>query len=543
MFLIIGLTLIWGYVVFKLRIQYFLSFKNNLQAIVKTDKRTKPMVTKESFLNGMLRVLKEGNEREILYMLNKTLEINDERLLEPISKLLDHPSKAVKLAVIQNLYFIDNKSIHLEVKTYLNSNDKELVIATLEYLLQHADQNEEIIYDEYLNSENVFISNAALICLAKETRDNPKLRQIYNLESRIEEKIKSLNSNENNTLNDVIQIIGFAEYKNQYGLIFNALTNTESDLQKEAIEAASHTMDSRFIDPLLEKLTDKKLREIIIHSLLFYGEGLIPVVFDKLKDGSISIEVRNMIPRVIEAFNSQQAVDTLIDCFIVSDELSIRLASVSCLTRLKEKNLGLDFKQNVIANLILEECRLYNSTIDAMHTQIIIHYLRRKKIKFEDEQMSARKSLLEILERRLYNGLNRIFKLLELRFSQNDIRMAYNGITSGEAEDIVNAIEFLDIILNPNLKSVLIPIVEASALDIASEELIDTIGKNRITEYDCFKNILLGKDTRLKIAVLFLISKTQDQNYLELLLNLKDKVDTKLNIFVEKAIFELQEKI
>jgi AAA family ATP:ADP antiporter len=187
----------------------------------------------------------------------------------------------------------------------------------------------------------------------------------------------------------------------------------------------------------------------------------------------------------------------------------------------------------------LEECKLYNNTINVLHTQIIVHYLRRKKLKIPDEQMIARESLLELLERRLENGLKRIFKLLELRYPQSDIRIAYDGIISGEQEHITNAIEFLDILLNPNLKSVLIPIVEATVLDTSSEEVIDAISKSRMTEYDCFKGILDGRDTKLKMSVLYLIAKIQDKKYLELILPLTASKDYRIKDLTTKAINEL----
>jgi AAA family ATP:ADP antiporter len=539
MLLIMSLTLVWALIVFRLRKEYFNLFKNNILRVSK-EKTVKPIVLNESFITAMLRVFKEGDEREILYMLGKTLEINDERLNEPISELLTHNSKEVKLAALNNLYFIDKKTIHLGVLDFLKQQDKDLVIAALEYLLQHAETEEQIVFEEYLDHSNPFIAKAALICLAKETKDNPKLKHLFNLNQRIKTLVDQTKTSDENYI-DLLQIIGYSEFKEAYSVIYEALENQNDEVQKQAIKAAGLTMYEGFIDKLLEHLPIKEFRETTIMSLLFYGQGLIPLLSEKLRDNHCRINIKNLIPRVVEAFNSQVAVDALIHNFKHVDELSIRLECVTSLTRMKENNQTLDFKEKIIGNLILDECKLYNSTIDTMQVQLLVHYLRRKKIKIEDEEMSARKSLLELLERRLENGLVRIFRLLELKYPQEDIRMAYKGILSGDKEHVENSIEFLDMILNPSLKSTLIPIIEASATDITSEEVIENLNKSNKSEYECFKNILNGRDAKLKLATLFLISKTKDAKYGPLLKQINLSKDKKIDDFAKKVVLEISE--
>ena len=544
MALIVLLTFTWTYFVFKVRKEYFLSFKKNLEAIVPvTNKKRKETVSKESFLKGMHNVFKNGEDSEILFMLDKAKEINDKRLVAPISALLNHASNKVKAEALRNLFFLNEKSIYLEVIPFLNTQDENLVMATLEYLLLHADNDETIVFDSYLDDKDSFISDAALLCLAKESRDNYSLRVKYNLFDRIENKKNNLITlPEEFQLKEKIKLlhlIGFSDYKKGYTTILNALeNNTNPTLQGEAIIAAGNTINAFFVDALLYKLLDKTFRESAIKALINYGNAMLLVLKEKLFIDDIDIAIRRFIPKAISAFNSQNAVDTMLISFKDSEDLSIRLECVAQLSKLKETNQNLHFNEKQVAKLILEECKLYNNSINAMHTQIIVHYLRRKKLKatIPDEEMKARESLIELLERRLENGLQRIFKLLELRYSQNDVRMAYKGILSDEQDKRTNAIEFLDILLNPNLKSVLIPIVEATILDTSSEEVIETISKNKLTEMECFHNILNGKDVKLKLAVLYLIEKKESSKYNELITPLLTNKDKRIQEFAQKAI-------
>ncbi|QLE00720.1 hypothetical protein HX109_03765 [Galbibacter sp. BG1] len=540
MFLIIVLALVWIYFIYRLRKEYFSSFKKNLESIATVHKKNKREVSKETFLQGMRRVFNEGSESDILYMLNKAMELKDKRLEGEFVYLLSHPSNKIKAAALHNLFYLNSGVIYLEVNQLLKIKDREVVIAALDYLLLHAERNESIVFESYLDHPDNFISNAALLCLAKESRDNQSLKEKFSLGKRIQQKITHLETtiSEKEDFIELLQIIGYGDFKDGYPIILHTLTSEDTVLEEEAIKAAGLTMNEVFIDPLLEKLLHKEQRHFATEALVFYGNGMISLLHKKITATETPVAIKQFLPNVIGAFKSQLAVNTLIKCFKEAEDLSVRLQVVAALTKLKEENPHLQFDNATVAKLILEECKLYDKTINAMHSQIIVYYVRRKKLKIDTEEMNAREGLMELLERRLENGLKRIFKLLELRYSPNEIRMAYNGILSGEPENITNAIEFLDLLLNPNLKSVLIPIVEATILDTSSEEVIDAISKNRMTEFECFKNILEGKDVKLKIAVVYLISKIKDPKYFPLLETAETSKDFRLKEFAHSAMEE-----
>lgn len=544
--LILVFTFIWAYFVFKVREEYFLSFRNNLESISLSRKRTPNKSSKESVLKGMHRVFTEGEEKEILFMLDKALEITDKRLADAIYKLLKHPSDQVKAAALQNLFFINRTTIPMEVKQLLDNDDELVVLAALDFLLLHAAKNEAIVFDEYLNHPKKSIARMALYCLAKESRDNALLGHKYQLNTRIktfihmsgimspEEKIRAQRF--------LFDLIGTADYEDGYALLLEAIHSEDSQLQEAAITASGKTMNGIFIDPILTKITNKQLRQTVIKALLLFDKGLLQVLHKRLVTSEIALEIKRFIPKVMGAFNSQEAVKVLIASFKTSVDLAVRLECVNELARLKERNPSLYFNEREIAKLILDECKLYDNTINAMHTQIIVHYLRRKKIKqrLPEHQLNARESLMELLERRLENGLTRIFKLLELRYSNRDIQMAYEGILSEEQEKRTNAIEFLDILLNPVLKNALIPIVEATILDTSSEEVIELISQKKVSEYECFKSILDGRDLKLKLAVLYLIEQIADIKYLPLLHKMLKSENLKIKSFAQNAIKEIE---
>ena len=117
--IIVILVGIWIYFVIKVRTEYFRTFRNNLQIVTHSndkEKRVEPSTS--SILKGMKTVFEKGSESQILFMLKKIQEINDKRFVSDVQKLLKHPSDKVKLAAIQNLYFLNTTSIATEVTSF-----------------------------------------------------------------------------------------------------------------------------------------------------------------------------------------------------------------------------------------------------------------------------------------------------------------------------------------------------------------------------------------------------------------------------------------
>ena len=145
-----------------------------------------------------------------------------------------------------------------------------------------------------------------------------------------------------------------------------------------------------------------------------------------------------------------------------------------------------------------------------------------------------------MLERRLDAGLERIFKLLGLKYKQNDIEIAYAGLVSDKQEARANAIEFLDNLLSGELKKKLLPIIESSAIDVTSEEVIHQFKQKIPTEIECFKMLLDANDQKLKLAVFYLIGKQKDKKYIPLIQKYSTSEDYKVKTFATNALDELK---
>tara|TARA_R110000796_G_scaffold35017_3_gene90074 strand:+ start:34848 stop:37661 length:2814 start_codon:yes stop_codon:yes gene_type:complete len=536
---------VWGFFIYKVRKEYFQTFRENLaeMANVKPKENQKNNTKNFSAVDGMKSVFKTGTESQILFMLGKLQEINDKRFLNDVQELLSHPSLKVRTAAIQNLYFLNNSSITSKVTDLLNSNDEELLVATLAYLLLHASKQEEIVFNSYLDDEKPLLAATALLCLARESRDNYSLRETYCLKDRIDKEIDyvSAHIDDFERLKLLLKIIGWANLPEYYYIIQKYLKHQNEEVKEVAIKASGLTINPDFIIPLVNFLPKKKTRKLVIESLLNFGNQLLPTLLKIVNEEKITLETARFIPLVLKAFNTQEAVRYLFH-LLENKDLGIRLEAIRALSDLKTESPNLTFNKTKVVASIFEECRLYHTTLSAMHTQIIISYRNRKKTKeaISIEERDARASLLELLERRLDAGLERIFKLLGLKYKQNDIEIAYAGLVSDKQEARANAIEFLDNLLSGELKKKLLPIIESSAIDVTSEEVIHQFKQKIPTEIECFKMLLDANDQKLKLAVFYLIGKQKDKKYIPLIQKYSTSEDYKVKTFATNALDELK---
>jgi AAA family ATP:ADP antiporter len=203
------------------------------------------------------------------------------------------------------------------------------------------------------------------------------------------------------------------------------------------------------VEALLERFGEPKLRRAAIEALAAFGPAIAGTLGDVLADERAPLAVRRQAPRVLRLIHDQRSVDTLLGALRQSD-LEIRYAVLRALNRLRESAPQLDYGGESLTAHILEDVRYY-------------YQLHAALAPFRDQKDRSTASglLAHTLEERLHNTLERLFRLLGLRYPPIEIRAAYRAVQNGGPE-YATAIEFLDNILERDWKRILLPLLDAS---------------------------------------------------------------------------------
>lgn len=544
--MILALFFVWVYFARKLRLEYINSFKSKIIQLRGPREQKRLMdFSNESAIGGLKKVLHKGTEKQVVYILQKIKEMPNDYLFDDVMSLLSHASPQVIVEALHCLYFYTNRHINESVLPLIDHPDQQVKTAAFEYLLAHNPENRVALFKKYLQDKDYKVRGAALVSLAIETRNNHDLKVKFNLEERIGKKINSLAG-----LKDLQEIkfrkitilksISNSGLTIFYPTISNMLHDEDKDVVNQALIAAGNTMSADFINQIAAFLNRDYHKDSAKFALTFYGPAIIDSLSEIIKNKLWSPELLIHIPSIAEKIGTQQSVELLFSILDHSD-IGLRMEALRSLNVLKVDHSNLRFHHKEVIRRILDEAHLYLETLRALYSQTTANFVNPAPAEDDlTKQVEARKSLIVLLERRLDGNLERIFRLLGLKYPPNDILTIYQGLQSKKPDMRINAVEFLDNLLESNIKRVLIPIVETALLENISETTIKNLNLKIPNEFQCLSMLLAGKDLKINLAVLYLIAQLDDKKYIPLVRQYAAHSNPKIRTFATEALEELE---
>ncbi|TYP75064.1 Npt1/Npt2 family nucleotide transporter [Aquimarina intermedia] len=509
---------VWILLIYKLREAYFNSFRSNIQNSLSGDDTKKRELKKESTVSTAIRILRSENEKDILNLLDRINDIRLKSLKIHIIQLLKHPSEAVVSAAISQLYSYDRGTAVAQVRSLITSKNDEIVFAAMQYLLLHTDLTGDKIFHSYLDHPSDYIANAALLCLAKEAVDNPKIAEKYQLTHRVEVKVNELSLPESDhrkqEIAEILITIGYTGLPKYYSFISAHLYNVDPYITRHAIRAAGLTQDERFVTSLMDFLSEDDFNEVAIEALKNYGGEITKTILRLDQSEGLKDNVRQYIPKVVQSFKTRSSIKVLLR-LLGSKDILIRLEATKSLNRLQQDPNRLRLDQKKITRFILKESKYYKNTIRAIAT--LQNAIGKEDTSRDYDSLTelniARENLVEILQVQLDQGLQCIFKLLSLKYDHSDIEVAYYGLISDHKEAKVNAVEFLDNLLHAKLKNAMLSLIEYHVIE-SDQYLHTSSGTHIISESTCISNLMKNRGKKVKLAVLYLIRQLQEPRYI-----------------------------
>lgn len=333
-------------------------------------------------------------------------------------------------------------------------------------------------------------------------------------------------------------IIGTAEIPELYPYLHFLFNDPSKEVVRAAIENAGQTYQTEYIPALIQLLKQKELWSPIQEALVNYGSSIIPMLHFHLSNPYVNKNIRIGIPRILFLMGNQKSVEVLTQNLVIKDPL-IRYEIVTALYKLHSNNSYLKFRESIIMNNILDETRNYVNTLTFLYSQgkasALLPVVATNTLHNQGLQR-ARALLNRVLEQRLDNNLKRIFRLLGLIYAPEDIENAYLGIKNKKPDVRINAIEFLDNLLDVNLKKVIIPIAESALVDSVMEDSAERLGFKTKSESECLAMLLSSEDSHLQILALDLISYLKDNQYLPHISRLINSFDSKVREAAKSAL-------
>jgi len=230
--LILAFVALWIFLVTKVRKEYLYSFKMKIIKTIDGKKPAKRSLKRKALIGEVTNILTEGNPTQILIALQQIKLWKDRRYQEYVYKLLHHSDANVRTEAILYLSHYKDKKAYQLIDAMIEDPTAKVQMAAFAYLIEHTRFKNKMVIDSHLNSSNKKLSGLALVSLAIEIQNNPKLKRRYQLKKRIEEKVSNIAKIKDSKLAYLekiycIQAIGHANIPELYPLLRGFLNDRD----------------------------------------------------------------------------------------------------------------------------------------------------------------------------------------------------------------------------------------------------------------------------------------------------------------------------
>lgn len=502
--LILGLVLIWLWLIRRVHRTYLQSFRTQLLEV--EGEPPSAELPHHSILDDFHLLLARGEDHQILALLKKLEQQPDDRLAADLFQLLDHPSPAIREASLRAIYYVPDPAFEEKVNQLVYTPVRRIRSAAISYLVTHTSGDRYRLAAAFLEDEQIEVRRAALIGIARESRHNTILQEQFNLRSRLDrlfEEVERMNSEGEAFIESVsagLKAIGHGAIGALYPKIHFYLHSKVQALQVEAIQSAGLTLDAQFILPLLQALAKEDLADAARTALIKYGPAVVRPIAEYLDESTLPSQSLINLSGVLAPMGSQDSVDLMFQLANLPHR-AIRRAILPALNQAKNQYPHLRFPTHKILKYIIEEARIYQDTLSILYVQRTKMPGTKQANQGATLRSQYRQELIHLLEKRLDHHIEGIFHLLRLKYRSKDIESIYVHLRSQNAELRMSALEYLDNILEPNLRQIILPIIETAQLEAITEQVIRSLKWRIPREQECYQLLMEREDPPLNELV------------------------------------------
>jgi HEAT repeat protein len=254
----------------------------------------------------------------------------------------------------------------------------------------------------------------------------------------------------------------------------------------EAILAMGTTHDAAYVPDLLAWLPDPRRRPFARAALVEFGNDVVATLRSHLGDEGCDPAVRRNLPAVLSRIPTQPSADALASGLGRGDP-TMRYRVVKALNKLRRRYPNLEIDGGVVDAAFVDEAREYYHLLAAaaLHRQHGDEFLSRA------------------LEERLVYTLERIFRLLGLRYPADDVYNAYLGLVGDARPRRSSAVELLDNVLDAGSKRYLLPIIDRVSEAATIARGGELFGVGAATRDDSLVRLIAGRDPWLRACAVF----------------------------------------
>ena len=513
----LAITGLWIAVSIRARREYLRSFRASIDARSITPDAVVTSAGEAATVETLVEELSNPDATAVLYAIEMLEALDKPHLVTPL--LLRHESAEVRVRVLNALASgrsrvaerwrgtvarmtrdddVDVRAAALTTLASLAARESAVVAPMhLDELGSRADPGSTFDHDlartmaGYLDDSEPRVVVAAAAVLARSPRENDVARAESTFHGLIEDQRDTAARGRIEAARALVR----TRNPRFRALLVPLLHDHRVDVVLEAIRSARDlgVSDGLFLPGLISRLGHRTLKQAARETLVAFGNQVVPALRYALENPHEQTWVKRHIPSTLALLPTQASMDAL-TASIDSPDGFLRYKIIAAMETIRRGNTGLPPPRAAVEARLMRESARYCEALT----------LRQNLL---DHAPAAHGTLVErALGERLERTLDRVYRLMGVLHEVDDIAAARQAIEHSEGKRRAHAIEYLDNLLQGNVRKRIMPLIDETPLAARIDHANLALRTRRRDLYDTLAQLVYDADPVIAAAAIHFVS-------------------------------------
>ena len=435
------LIAIWIGVAWRLRHEYVRTIQASIHRHRMDTERTSASVLERSAAEVLVTKLGGSDPEEVRYALG-LLEVQQTKSWHPaLRTLLGHPDPDIRRRALSLLSAAGDRDIADKSVALLRDQDLGVRTEALLYLSREMGIDPLSRIQELGDFEDFSIraGMAAFLASPGPSQNLEAARALF------EAMVATIGPGGSRDRAEAARLMALVPAQ-FVDLLAKLIVDEDEEVARLAIRSARVVAREELVSPLIIALSRPYLADEAAGALARLGPAIVPEVAARLSDENTDVEIRRELPTVLVRIGTPDAEQVLISSLLSADT-TLRHRVIASLNKLRT---------------IHPDVRIDSGTIEILlAAEIAGHYRSYQVLGPLRSQLKEGDPVLQALRHAMEQELERIFRLMALLYPEGGLHDAYVGLRAANPIVRANALEFLDNVLRPELRQVLVPLLDS----------------------------------------------------------------------------------
>ena len=436
----VALTSIWLGVAWRLRREYVRTIRDSIHQHRLDAERASRSVLDRLAADALASKLSADDPEEVLYALSVIEAQRVDRWRVSLRALLGHPDAEVRRRSLALLSEIGDRAIAPIAGDLLRDPDLGVRTEALLFLAREMGIDPLARIEELGDFADFSIraGMAAFLSSPGPSRNLEAARAI------LEQMVETKGADGVQDRAEAARVLALVP--GAFDDLLSALIRDEDpSVASHAVATARVLVSPGAVDALIEALRNPAIGDEAAEALARYGNDVVPTLQARLLDDAVPLDVRREIPIALVRIGSAEAGHALIEALLQGDA-TVRYRVIASLNKLRRLHPEVTIDRGLVELLLAAE--------------IAGHYRSYQVLGALRPSLADEDSVVQAVRQSMDQELERIFRLMSLLFPDADLQDAYVGLRSTNPTIRANALEFLDNVLAPALRQLIVPVLD-----------------------------------------------------------------------------------